>query len=71
MVFKYPQQPDRDFIKRVIGLPGDRLEMHRKKVFINGKPIDEPYVQFMEPPSATRAASRRSAFRVRPGHRAR
>jgi signal peptidase I len=57
LVFKYPQQPDRDFIKRVIGLPGERLEMHQKKVFINGKPIDEPYAQFMEPPSATRAAS--------------
>jgi len=51
IVFKFPQEPDRDFIKRVIGLPGERLELHRKKVFINGTPIDEPYVQFLEPPS--------------------
>ena len=51
IVFKFPQEPDRDFIKRVIGLPGERLELHRKKVFINGSPIDEPYVQFLEPPS--------------------
>ena len=51
LVFKFPQEPDRDFIKRVIGLPGERLELHRKKVFINGSPIDEPYVQFLEPPS--------------------
>jgi signal peptidase I len=51
VVFKYPKEPDRDFVKRVIGLPGDRLELHRKVVSINGQPLQEPYVQFMEPPS--------------------
>jgi signal peptidase I len=51
IVFKYPVEPDRDFVKRVIGLPGDKLELHRKKIFINGKALDEPYVQFLEPPS--------------------
>jgi signal peptidase I len=49
IVFKYPEEPERDFIKRVIGLPGDRLELRRKKVFINGQPLDEPYAQFLEP----------------------
>ena len=53
IVFKFPQEPDRDFIKRVVGLPGDRLEMHRKVVYINGKALDEPYVHFLEPPSTT------------------
>lgn len=47
IVFKYPQEPDRDFIKRVIGLPGDRLEVRRKKVLINDVAIDEPYVQHL------------------------
>jgi signal peptidase I len=52
IVFKYPAEPDRDFIKRVIGLPGERLELHHKRIFINGQPLDEPYVQFLEPPSS-------------------
>jgi signal peptidase I len=51
VVFKFPKDPERDFIKRVIGLPGDELVMHRKVVSINGKPIDEPYVHFLQPPS--------------------
>jgi signal peptidase I len=52
VVFKYPKDPERDFIKRVIGLPGDRLELHRKQIYINGKPIDEKgYVHFLRPPS--------------------
>ena len=50
LVFKYPQDPERDFIKRVIGLPGETLEVRNKKVFINGKPLDEPYVHFLFPP---------------------
>src|SRR6185295_18287537 len=49
IVFKYPDEPDRDFIKRVIGLPGETLELRNKKVFVNGQPIDEPYVHFLEP----------------------
>jgi len=52
IVFKFPQQPDRDFIKRVIGLPGDSLEVRRKRVYINGAPIEEQaYVHYIEPPT--------------------
>lgn len=49
IVFHYPVDPTQHFVKRVIGLPGDRLRMVNKKVFINGKPLDEPYVRFLEP----------------------
>src|ERR671918_2323368 len=52
VVFKYPDEPERDFIKRVIGLPGETLELRSKKVYINGQPLDEPYVHFLEPASA-------------------
>jgi signal peptidase I len=50
VVFKYPEDPDRDFIKRVIGLPGETLEVRNKRVYINGKMLDEPYVHYLEPP---------------------
>jgi signal peptidase I len=51
VVFKYPDEPERDFIKRVIGLPGETVELRNKKVYINGQPLDEPYVHFLEPAS--------------------
>jgi signal peptidase I len=51
VVFKYPEEPERDFIKRVIGLPGDTVELRAKKVHVNGQPIDEPYVHFLTPAS--------------------
>ena len=51
IVFHYPVDPKQHFVKRVIGLPGDRLKMVNKKVFINGKLVDEPYVRFIEPPN--------------------
>ncbi len=50
VVFKFPHEPERDFIKRVIGLPGDTLELREKKVYINGKALDEPYVHYLLPP---------------------
>ena len=43
IVFKYPKDEKKDFIKRVIGTPGDLLEIRNQKVYINNKLIDEPY----------------------------
>jgi signal peptidase I len=50
IVFKYPEEPERDFIKRTIGLPGETVELRNKKVYINNQPLDEPYVHFLFPP---------------------
>jgi signal peptidase I len=50
VVFKYPDDPTRDFIKRVVGLPGETIEIRNKQVYVNGKPLDEPYVHFIEQP---------------------
>jgi signal peptidase I len=49
IVFKYPMEPERDFIKRVIGLPGETLELKKKVVYINGQPLKEDYVHFLVP----------------------
>ena len=51
IVFKYPQDTHKDFIKRVIGLPGEVIMIKNKKVYINGKPLDEPYVVYSKNPS--------------------
>jgi signal peptidase I len=51
VVFHYPVDPTQHFVKRVIGVPGDRLRLINKKVWINGKPLDEPYVRFLDPPN--------------------
>jgi signal peptidase I len=58
IVFKYPDEPDRDFIKRVIGLPGETIELRAKKVYIDGQPLDEPYVHFLEPSSDSQEITR-------------
>lgn len=44
MVFKYPEDPKVNFIKRVVGLPGDRIAVDGNKVFINGKLLDKTLV---------------------------
>jgi signal peptidase I len=49
VVFKFPEEPERDFIKRVIGLPGDTIELRNRQVLINGAKIDEPYAHYLFP----------------------
>jgi signal peptidase I len=50
IVFKFPQDESRDFIKRVIGLPGETLEIRGRQVLINGNPLSEPYAVFADGP---------------------
>lgn len=45
IVFKFPEDEQKDFIKRVVALPGETIEIRNKVVYINGEEIDEPYVR--------------------------
>ncbi|MFC2173477.1 signal peptidase I [Acidobacteriota bacterium] len=46
VVYRYPKDPSREFTHRMIGLPGDVLEIKNKTVYINGQPLVEPYAYF-------------------------
>ncbi len=49
IVFRYPEDPDEDYVKRVIGLPGEIVDIRNKQVFIDDRALDEPYVVHTDP----------------------
>jgi signal peptidase I len=63
VVFWYPEDPQLSFIKRVVALPGETVEIRSGRVFVNDMPIDEPYVS-----SANADLRSFPRLEVRPGH---
>jgi len=49
VVFRYPIDPKEDYVKRVIGIPGDHIRLVKKQLILNGHPVDEPYVRHIFP----------------------
>lgn len=52
VVFHYPNNPNQDYIKRMIGLPGDTVEIRDQQVYVNGEPLNEPYINELCSPAS-------------------
>ena len=46
IVFRYPVNPSQHFVKRVVGVPGDHIRLINRQVYVNGIPLQEPYVRY-------------------------
>ena len=62
IVFKYPKDEGRDFIKRIVAIPGDKLEVRNKEVFLNDQLLDEAYVIHSDPNAQDQSFSPRDFF---------
>jgi signal peptidase I len=71
VVFRYPRDPRKSFIKRVIGLPGDHVRISYGHVFVNGKLLDEAYVpaEFLDTRTYPDITVPQSAYYVLGDHR--
>jgi signal peptidase I len=49
VVFKYPVDPNKDFIKRVVGIPGDVIEIRDKQLYVNGQQVNHEYGVYSDP----------------------
>lgn len=49
IIFEYPKDPSVDYIKRIVAIPGDTVEIRNKQLYRNGEAVNEPYTRFTEP----------------------
>ena len=65
IVFKYPENPTKDFIKRVIATEGDTIEEKNKVVYVNGEPVVETYAYHYDPTTRSDSDRRDTFGRIR------
>ncbi|MGE5343295.1 MAG: signal peptidase I [Candidatus Omnitrophota bacterium] len=68
VTFKSPPDLEKEYVKRVIALPGERIKIINKKVYINGKMLNEPYTYFKDPNIEEGQRDNFSEFLVPAGH---
>ena len=72
IIFTFPVNHEMDFVKRVIGLPGDVIEVRDKKVYVNGKPHEIPQEKYTDPFTLNQGPGKVrdffGPFTVSPGH---
>jgi signal peptidase I len=68
VVFKFPLEQEKDYIKRVVGLPGETIQVIRQNVYINDKLLKEPYAHHTEPPSSLVPRDNMPPLRIPEGH---
>jgi signal peptidase I len=71
VVFRFPLDPTKSYIKRVVGLPGDEVELIRGELFVNGRQIPEPYIRepYQDPSSYSATQVRADHYYVLGDHR--
>lgn len=52
VIFPFPYDREKDFVKRIVGLPGETLEIRQQQVYINNMALDEPYALHTQPPQS-------------------
>jgi len=68
VTFKAPPEMEKEYVKRVIGLPGEKIKVVNKKVYINGKPLTEKYTYFKDNNILENGRDNMSEFKIPKGH---